>query len=625
MTLDGRYLLVSHIASGGMGAIFRARHVYMKNELALKVLRPDLSSLPDLAERFRREAEIAAALEHDNIVRVTDFARSPEGWLFLAMELLEGESLFDRLRRGPLSPEEAIRILVQMCRGLEAAHAHGVVHRDLKPENVFLADRPRGLVKLLDFGIAKLTDQAAGDAQDSVARLTDQAAASETQDGVVVGTPEYLSPEQATGGTVDGRADLYAAGLIGWRMLAGHHPFQASDASGLVMMQATQPVPPLADSRPDLEAWPGLLAAIGRACAKDVGERHASAAELCAEFELARQCGKQGPDGHPRRPDPREPRPSPRADDVRTSGPQVGGSAGSPRTPQSTSSRDSTILGGSRPLSGESPTDLAAQATACSSDRRTRVRWSLRTAPIRASAFVHRHALLSSLVFATAVLLPLSLATARWLEERPIAQAQELLAAGHPEAARDVIAPAVLRRPTSARLRVLHGHALHRMGGEATAAIEAYAAAIDLDPRALDSAAFSDLADDLSRDRKLADRSARLLARARVPAIPAVLSVARSGRGVARLRALDLARQLGAEERIDRVTAYGELLEDEDCDVRRSAADRLGEMGNPAALPRLTELAGEARDVHGRSGRTRRVMICGAAEADAAIERIEKR
>jgi serine/threonine-protein kinase len=604
MTLDGRYLLVSHIASGGMGAIFRARHVYMKNELALKVLRPDLSSLPDLAERFRREAEIAAALEHDNIVRVTDFARSPEGWLFLAMELLEGESLFDRLRRGPLSPEEAIRILVQMCHGLEAAHAHGVVHRDLKPENVFLADRPPGLVKLLDFGIAKLTDQAAtGTAQDSVARLTDQAAASETQDGVVVGTPEYLSPEQATGGAVDGRADLYAAGLIGWRMLAGHHPFQASDASGLVMMQATRPVPPLTDSRPDLEAWPGLLAAIGRACAKDVGERHASAAELCAEFESARQCGKQGPDGHPRRPDPRELRPSPRADDVRTSGPQVGGSAGSPRTPQSTRQCGKQGPDG-HPRRPDPPEP--------------------RPSP-RSSAFVRRHALLSSLVFATAVLLPLSLATARWLEERPIAQAQELLAAGLPEAARDVIAPAVLRRPTSARLRVLHGHALHRMGGEATAAIEAYAAAIDLDPRALDSAAFSDLADDLSRDRKLADRSARLLARARVPAIPAVLSVARSGRGVARLRALDLARQLGAEERIDRVTAYGELLEDEDCDVRRSAADRLGEMGNPAALPRLTELAGEARDVHGRSGRTRRVMICGAAEADAAIERIEKR
>ena len=556
-TLDGRYLLVSHIASGGMGAIFRARHVYMKNELALKVLRPDLSSLPDLAERFRREAEIAAALEHDNIVRVTDFARSPDGWLFLAMELLEGESLFDRLRRGPLPPEEAIRILVQVCRGLEAAHARGVVHRDLKPENVFLAARPPGLVKLLDFGIAKLTDPAAaGAAQDGAAKLTDPAAASETQDGVVVGTPEYLSPEQARGSAVDGRADVYAAGLIGWRMLAGHHPFQSSDASGLVKMQATRPVPPLTDSRPDLEAWPGLLAAIARACAKDAGERHASAAELCAEFEAA-----------------------------------------------STSSRGSTILGGGRPSLDEPPVEFAPPASSRASDR---------------------HALLSSLALAAA-LLSLSIVAVRWLEERPIAQAQELLAAGHPEAARDVIAPAVLHRPTSARLRVLHGRALHRIGGEATAAVEAYATALDLDPRALDGAALSDLANDLSQDRKLADRSARLLARARAPAIPAVLSVARSGRGVARLRALDLARNLGAEERIDRVAAYGELLEDEDCDVRRGAASRLAEIGSPAALPKLNELAGETLDVHGRLGPARRVMACGAAEADAAIERIEKR
>jgi eukaryotic-like serine/threonine-protein kinase len=99
LTLDGRYRLVAHVASGGMGAIFRARHVYMKKDLAVKVLRPDLSTLPDIAERFRREAEIAASLEHDNIVRVTDFGRSPEGWFFLAMELLEGESLFERLRR----------------------------------------------------------------------------------------------------------------------------------------------------------------------------------------------------------------------------------------------------------------------------------------------------------------------------------------------------------------------------------------------------------------------------------------------------------------------------------------------------------------------------------------------
>ncbi|MFL5271237.1 MAG: serine/threonine-protein kinase, partial [Anaeromyxobacteraceae bacterium] len=270
-TLDGRYRLAAHLASGGMGAIYRAEHVYMRKELALKLLRPDLSSLPDIAERFRRESEIAAALEHDNIVRVTDFGRSPEGWLFLAMELLEGESLFERLRRsGPMMPEEAVQILVQVCSGLEAAHARGVVHRDLKPENIFLTARPAGGVKILDFGIAKLTDP----------RI-----ASDTQVGVVVGTPEYLSPEQALGGAIDARADLYAVGLIAWRMLAGHHPFKADDGRALLMMQATRPVPPLSEPRPDLAAWPGLLAAVARACAKEVADRHPSAAVLRGELE----------------------------------------------------------------------------------------------------------------------------------------------------------------------------------------------------------------------------------------------------------------------------------------------------------------------------------------------------
>ena len=119
LVLDGRYELAAHLATGGMGAVFRARHVHLRKDVAVKVLRPDLSSSPDLVERFRREAEIASALEHDNIVRVTDFGRSPDGWLFLVMELLCGESLFDRIRRdGALSPEEAVPILWQVCAGL---------------------------------------------------------------------------------------------------------------------------------------------------------------------------------------------------------------------------------------------------------------------------------------------------------------------------------------------------------------------------------------------------------------------------------------------------------------------------------------------------------------------------
>jgi serine/threonine-protein kinase len=130
-TLDGRYVLSAHLATGGMGAVFRAQHVHLRKDVAVKVLRPDLTASPEIVERFRREAEIASALEHDNIVRVTDFGRSKSGHLFLVMELLTGESLFERLRReGFLPPEEAVPVLWQICAALEAAHALGVVHRD---------------------------------------------------------------------------------------------------------------------------------------------------------------------------------------------------------------------------------------------------------------------------------------------------------------------------------------------------------------------------------------------------------------------------------------------------------------------------------------------------------------
>ena len=271
-TLDGRYLIEEHLATGGMGAVFRARHVYMRKDVALKVLRPDLSASAELVERFRREAEIAASLEHDHIVRVTDFGRSPEGWLFLAMELLFGESLFDRLRReGFLPPDEAVTILWQVCAGLEAAHARAVVHRDLKPENVFLARTAGGreVAKILDFGIAKMADPSEVGA---------------TQAGMVVGTPEYLSPEQATGSEVDGRADLYTVGLIAWRALTGRHPFKADDPRSLLMMQATRPVPPITDLRPDLADYPALVAAVARACEKDPKLRYQTAADMKADL-----------------------------------------------------------------------------------------------------------------------------------------------------------------------------------------------------------------------------------------------------------------------------------------------------------------------------------------------------
>jgi serine/threonine-protein kinase len=582
-TIDGRYRLTAHIASGGMGAVFRAEHVYMRKDVAVKVLRPDLTAASEIVERFRREAEIAASLEHDNIVRVTDFGRSPDGYLFLVMELLEGESLFDRTRRlGPLPAEEVVPILVRVCAGLEAAHRRGVVHRDLKPENIFLHRQPGGgtVVKILDFGIAKITDPTT---------------ASGTHPGMVVGTPEYLSPEQALGSPVDARADIYAVGLIAWRVLAGRHPFRADDPRALLMMQATQPVPPLTEPRPDLAAWPALVAAVARACSKPAGERHPSAADLGQD--LAASLGGEV-----------RPLPSLRL---------VTGSP-SPLPAQSLTPplRPSLRQGLSIRLA-RAPNALRGALAAA---------WrAIRRVPGRLQAAWYRPRERRLLLAAGAALLVLAaLAGAlAWRWQRPLAQAEALLAAGNAVAARPLLEDVVARRPNDARLRTLLGRALHQLPDQAPAALDAYEAAAALDAAALVPAAVPDLVADLARERRLADRAARLLTRAGAAALPALLEAAQKGPGLARLRALGVARDLGGEDRLDRAAAYGALLADQDCEVRKAATRRLGEIGAVDALPRLREIARAKVETKGFLGIRSSSPACGAAEAQAAVRRIE--
>jgi serine/threonine-protein kinase len=216
-------------------------------------------------------------VDHENVVRVLDHG-GEDGPCFIAMELLEGEGLFDRLRRqGELPPAEVVAILVQVCNGLEAAHRQGVVHRDLKPENVFLHGR-RGtppVVKILDFGVAGGAHGEGGDT------------------GLVVGTPEYLSPEQAYGKAVDARSDVYSVGIMAWRMLVGRTPFSADSPDALIRMQARDPVPSITAARPDLVIPPELIDVVARACAKDPAERPPSAAALAVD--LARSLGQSVP------------------------------------------------------------------------------------------------------------------------------------------------------------------------------------------------------------------------------------------------------------------------------------------------------------------------------------------
>jgi eukaryotic-like serine/threonine-protein kinase len=559
--LDGRYELTGHLATGGMGAVFRARHVHLRKEVAVKVLRPELSSAPDLVERFRREAEIASALAHDNIVKVTDFGRSEDGLLFLAMELLEGDSLFDLLRRErTLAPPRAVGLLWQICAGLEAAHAHGVVHRDLKPENVILSRTPSGreVVKVLDFGIAKFAS-AGGDGN-------------ATSAGIVVGTPEYLSPEQAMGLPVDGRADLYAVGLIAFRMLAGHHPFEPDDARGLLLKQASCPVPPLAEADPALAAWPALCEAVARACEKDPARRPGTAAELGDLFAGALGPAFVAPPG---------------------ATPVLGpaGAVSPPRAPGGTVPFPGPMIAGAGP-------PLRARAR--------------RRLPLRALG-------LTALVLA--LLAAAGLGALAWWE-RPAELARAALAAGRPAEALAALDPALRRNPGRRDLQLLRGRSLLRLPARRDDAVVAYGAVQERGQ--LEAEDYRSLAALLGEERSLADRAARVLRDGNDGAVAAVAAAARAGSGTQRLRAMAVLRDLGAEETVDRLGVYGALLADAECDVRRAAARRLGELGDPGAIPALRAAAGATRTER-RSAFSApvRLSACGAPEAGEALRRVQ--
>ncbi len=235
--LDGTYRLDQLIGEGGMGAVFRGRHVIMKRDFAIKVLHPDFNRDVELVRRFDREAQSAARLSHPNCIQVTAYGTTPDGMRYLVMELLVGGELADLLVQ-PIDPKQVIEWTIQILRGLEHAHEKGVIHRDLKPQNVFITKDHDGkqILKLVDFGIAKLVGGETGDPL--------------TRAGMVFGTPQYMSPEQALGQEIDARADLYAVGVLMFQMLTGRLPFNHEDAIALIRMQVSNPPPPLPDGVP---------------------------------------------------------------------------------------------------------------------------------------------------------------------------------------------------------------------------------------------------------------------------------------------------------------------------------------------------------------------------------------
>ncbi|MGZ3406591.1 MAG: serine/threonine-protein kinase, partial [Polyangia bacterium] len=275
--IDGKYRVRQRLAEGGMGQVFVAEHLLLQKAVALKVLHPQMSAQPDAVERFTVEARAASLIEHENVVRVSDFGRSADGLLYLVMELLKGHTLADELSRGPLSPTRARFIAREVLRGLEAAHARGVVHRDLKPENVFITPRQGDddAVKLLDFGIARMRQEGA----DETNRLT--------KDGAVMGTPLYMAPEQLKGARdVDARADVYAVGVILYEMLSGKPPYNGDTFGEIAYQILDGKARPLGEVAPAVDAV--LASLVMRAFAARREGRFQSAHELRGALERHR-------------------------------------------------------------------------------------------------------------------------------------------------------------------------------------------------------------------------------------------------------------------------------------------------------------------------------------------------
>ncbi len=268
-TLADRYRIEELLGTGGMGAVYRGQHIHMKKNVAVKVLHREMTYLPEVVARFEREAVAAARIEHPNVAGATDFGRIEGGAFYLVLEFVEGTSLRDLLKEhGALNVPLALHISRQMADALSAAHAAEIVHRDLKPDNVMLIEREGDphFVKVLDFGIAKVS--------------TDEAGPALTQLGSVFGTPEYMSPEQASGTPVDARSDLYTLGILLYEMLSGNSPFDDEDMVVVLTRQMTMGPAPLPPSVPaDVQAL------VARMLCKDADERVQTAAELVAQFD----------------------------------------------------------------------------------------------------------------------------------------------------------------------------------------------------------------------------------------------------------------------------------------------------------------------------------------------------
>jgi eukaryotic-like serine/threonine-protein kinase len=532
-----RYRIVSRIGVGGMGAVYRAEHTMMRRDLAIKVLLPELGGKEEFARRFEREAESASRLAHPNIIAITDFGRTAEGALFLAMEFLAGESLSSLIAQGPMPRERALHIIRQILRGLDHAHAAGVVHRDLKPDNIMLVEREgqADVVKILDFGIAKVTEPTSG-------------GAALTQAGVIFGTPDYLSPEQALGEAVDARADVYAAGVILYEMLAGRRPFESEDKVKIISMHLAHAPPRIRDVSPRVDVPVALEQVVLQALEKSRENRFATAQAFLQALE-----DSEAP---------------PEAGDVGATAAQLALPGAGPGGGPGVLDRLGRFLAGRRGL-------VVALAVVIGGSvviyRRTSPRVRLTSAPAHPAP------------------------AAPGLADR-LKKVETALEDGNTMAARLALEHELSERPRDARVRYMLGRVAFAENRHAEALVH-YREAIAVDAGFRGDPVLLGHLDTALSESKNADAALDLvIERIGAPAVDLLEKVANESSDLTRRqRAAAALDDIGKGDRVDRIgLAMLQLKKAASCEEKKMLVEKLRDFGDPRALPALRALRGRS-------------------------------
>ena len=535
LVLGERFRVLGHLGGGGMGEVYLAEQVSLGRRVALKVLRREVGQQPGMSERFRREARLLSSVEHPAVVRVIDFGTSQDATC-LVMEFAEGETLLQHLGQGPLTPERGRRVMLQLAEGLAAIHEKGIIHRDLKPENVVLTPGPRGeQARLLDFGIAKLLQP-------------DPDAKGLSQVGVVLGTPEYLSPEQAMGHPLDARSDIYSLGVLAYRMLSGSLPFNGPNARDYLLQHIGTVPTPLVDNTLAMAEDPDLSAIVMRCLAKEPRTRFQTAEDLVRALESPPQAAA-------RMFLPLLPRAiSTVSEVIFARRPQVDARP-APETP---------LL--ELPTGSVTPVPPPRVADTLSSSL-GRPRWRM---PLMVG--------MGALVLVVGFLA---------LRARPsgLDEAAALLDGGKAREALALIERLEKGGTPAAEVAGLRAAALHAVRDHATelkVLLASREASSVLDRRTL-----AGVAEDLAREGGEGPRS-DFLDRLDAGRSTAVLrAIAESGTSAAAWGALGYLEQQHRTETLDLVGVYGKWLDGTDCPARVVAARRLGELGRPEAISAL--------------------------------------